>query len=670
MSDSEITISLTIDLPDGSTRVMEFEADEPIMVGSGASAAVRIEHDDVSSLHCMIKPDSEDGLVVLDLGSDEGTEINGREISGETALEDGDTIKVGAASIVVHFGGDMLAPTMPAQAMKGHGGGDDEATIKADPPSKDKEEKKADAEDKEEAEEADAGDDDAAQAKADKKEAKGDKKDSKKSKKANKKKEASSDDKADKKADKKAKADKPKKAAKTAAADHGHGHKKTAIVKTAEHSVELTDEEKASNKGHIEVSLRWGGSVMGVERLGKNGSITIGESQLNNFQVSDKSIPSKIFPLVTLNGGTATVSLSGEMTATIDDKPASGNSLNLDLGQQAIVQMGAIEFVIQYVRRNKVIDLGLLQALDFFYAKVLAIVLILQAVFIVAMVITPHFLDDAEDDLTEQNLELLISLVKKEKKKEKKQDLSGKKGAKAKKEEGLFGKKDKPKEDKAASKKGAPNVDKDKREEDRKKVSDALAALGLTGPGGAVSNVFGPGGLGAGINNALGGLSGASMGDAGGSGGLGSRGTGAGGGGNGLGIGGIGSGTGMGTGGRGGLNLGGRGKGMTRIRPGKITYKGSLSREEIQRVVKRFLSKIRFCYERELAKNPNLSGKIVGAWTIGSAGTVTSAKAAQNTMGSKAVGDCVVKNIKRMRFPRPKGGGSVFVNYPFVFDAK
>ncbi len=240
--------------------------------------------------------------------------------------------------------------------------------------------------------------------------------------------------------------------------------------------------------------------------------------------------------------------------------------------------------------------------------------------------------------------------------------------AKHKDDEGLFGKKDKPKEDKVASKKGAPTVDKDKREEDRKIAMDALAALGLKGPQGAVSNVLGPGGLGSGINNALGGLRGTSMGDAGGAGGLGSRGTGAGGGGNALGIGGLGSGTGRGSGGRGGIDLGGRGKGMTRIKPGKVTYQGSLNREEIERVLRRVKSQIRFCYERELAKDPNLNGKVVIGFVIAGTGLVSTAKAAQNTMGNDKVGSCVVRIIQRLRFPKPRGGGQVIVNYPYLFN--
>jgi hypothetical protein len=279
-------------------------------------------------------------------------------------------------------------------------------------------------------------------------------------------------------------------------------------------------------------------------------------------------------------------------------------------------------------------------------------------------------LDD--EDLFKNNAEFTkLILAAQEKKKEKKEDLSGKKAASAKDDAGKFGKKDKPKEDKAPSKKGAPTVDKDKREEDRKMAQDALAALGLKGPEGAVSNVFGPGGLGSGVNNALGGLSGASMGDAGGAGGLGSRGTGAGGGGTGLGIGGLGSGTGRGSGGSGNVDLGGRGKGTTKIVPGKIIYEGGLSREEIQRVISRVMSQIKYCYEKELNKDPNLEGKLVMFWLISGSGDVQTASASQNTFSGPSgapIEQCVQRIIQRLKFPSPKGGGVVNVTYPFVFS--
>ena len=192
--------------------------------------------------------------------------------------------------------------------------------------------------------------------------------------------------------------------------------------------------------------------------------------------------------------------------------------------------------------------------------------------------------------------------------------------------------------------------------------------LGLTGSATAVSNVFGPGGLGTGINNALGGLKGSEFGDAGGAGGLGYRGTGAGGGGNALGIGGLGSGTGRGTGGAGSIDLGGRGKGTTRIIPGRTVIKGSLSKEEIARVIRRHLNQIKYCYEKELTKKPNLRGKVTSRFIIAGTGRVQVAKVYQTTMGYAPTEKCIVRIIKMMRFPQPRGGGIVSVTYPFMFQ--
>src|SRR5690606_18348707 len=90
------------------------------------------------------------------------------------------------------------------------------------------------------------------------------------------------------------------------------------------------------------------------------------------------------------------------------------------------------------------------------------------------------------------------------------EDLSGvEEGAKAKDEEGKFGKVEAEQQQAAPSKEGAPVVDVDKREKDREKVmSSGLLALLGDGAAGATSNVFGPGGIGTGLNDALGGIDG------------------------------------------------------------------------------------------------------------------------------------------------------------------
>ena len=148
-------------------------------------------------------------------------------------------------------------------------------------------------------------------------------------------------------------------------------------------------------------------------------------------------------------------------------------------------------------------------------------------------------------------------------------------------------------------------------------------------------------------------------------------GTGRGGGGTGLGIGGLGSGTGPGSGGSGNIDLGGRGKGTTKVVPGTIVYEGGLSREEIKRVISRVMSQIKYCYEKELHKDPTIEGELVMAWLISDSGDVQTASATHNTFAGGAaapIEQCVQRIIERLKFPTPRGGGVVNVKYPFMFS--
>lgn len=667
MAPQSKSVSLTIDLPDGTTEVLEFTAEDPIMVGSGASASVRIDDEDASSLHCMIKP-TDDGMVVLDLGSDEGTEVNGREITGETPLRDGDQITVGKARITVHIGGAMLDPTVPIRAST-IPVADLEKTVRQPMPDVTQKIPEVEGELPDRAQLLDEDDRTlkVAPPEPDSLPEPPPKKAKAKPEKAEKADKKSSAEKAKK--PEKAKAVPPPRAAKNGAGMAAAKRQDDQAPVRPALTTKLGEDEKPQNTANVEVTMLWGGSVMGVRRLSDGGVVSIGEASGNDFQVSHPSIPAPSFELVKLAKDGATIQLAQGMELTVDKQKSEATSHRLALGESATVTVGPVEFVVQYSRRYGAIDLGLFQSLDFFYSKVFGLALIFQATLIAAMVLTPTFERDDDDDLFKNPNQFEALILKKPEEKKEKEDLSGKQGARHKDEEGKFGKKDKPPEDKVASKKGAPKVDRDKREEDRKLAMDALAALGLSGPAGAVSNVLGPGGLGSGINESLGGLRGASMGDAGGAGGLGSRGTGAGGGGDSLGIGGLGSGTGRGSGGQGGIDLGGRGKGMTRIQPGRVISQGSLSREEIDRVVRRHLNQIRYCYEKELAKDPNLDGKITANWIIAGTGRVSTASIPENTMGNAAVGSCVQRIIQRMTFPKPRGGGQVIVTYPFVFAA-
>ena len=698
MATTKPSISLTIQLANGGTKVLEFTTTDPIMVGSGASSHVKLDGDDVSSLHCMLKP--RDGKVyVLDLGSDDGTSLNGKDLKGETALEDGDIVTVGKCRLTVHFGGDMLAPTVPIRRVAGHAASLDEATIplrdipedrsvgarkasplpeppvskpalpqvdlkKVDvkPPEPRPEPKKAEvkAEPKKDAPEVRKPEpkvarDDATEVVRERRNG------------------AARARTATDMEPRVKQREKSKSGFKLGHVSDHHGHRK---MDEADHESKaltpaLSPEFKPADKRSVDVTATWGGTVIGVARASAGKSVTIGDSDSASFRLAHPSIPSKTYDLVSVGPNGAVIKPASGMEIFVDGMPTSGN-VTLDSGQKVTVRVGPVELVVQYSKKAPIAMMVLGELIDVFYTKILAVALILQMGLIIALLITPVLPSMDDEDLFKNNSDFTkLLLAAQEKKKEKKEDLSGKKAASAKDDAGLFGKKDKPKEDKAASKKGAPVVDKDKREEDRKMAMDAMAALGLTGPQSAVSNVFGPGGLGSGVNNALGGLKGASMGDAGGAGGLGSRGTGAGGGGTGLGIGGLGSGTGRGSGGNGNIDLGGRGKGTTKIVPGKITYEGGLSREEIQRVISRVMSQIKYCYDKELNKDPNLEGKLVMFWQITGTGDVQGTNALDNTFAGASgppIAQCVNRIIQRLKFPPPKGGGSVNVTYPFVFS--
>jgi outer membrane biosynthesis protein TonB len=105
----------------------------------------------------------------------------------------------------------------------------------------------------------------------------------------------------------------------------------------------------------------------------------------------------------------------------------------------------------------------------------------------------------------------------------------------------------------------------------------------------------------------------------------------------------------------------------TTTREAKPVLVGSLDPEEIRRIVRSHSDEIRACYEAELAETPGIGGKVIMKWTIGADGLVVKAGVGETQMKNNRVEDCLAKLILAWSFPKPKGGGIVIVNYPFVF---
>lgn len=169
------------------------------------------------------------------------------------------------------------------------------------------------------------------------------------------------------------------------------------------------------------------------------------------------------------------------------------------------------------------------------------------------------------------------------------------------------------------------------------------------------------------------------MGDAFGNGGLDISGTGIGGGGqwNGIGMDGIRT-AGHGSGNCVGLDCNGLGNytgrlqkthttGSPKVRMAPPSISGRLPPEVIQRVVRQNFGRFRGCYEAGLRNNPNLTGRVSVAFTIGRDGAIGGASNAGSDLPDSAVVSCVVKQFYGLSFPAPEAG-VVTVSYPISFS--
>jgi pSer/pThr/pTyr-binding forkhead associated (FHA) protein len=77
----------------------EFHLDGEAKLGREASCALRIEDAEASREHALFRP-AAGGFEVSDLGSKNGTFVNGERVSGPRALRGGDRVKVGGTVLL------------------------------------------------------------------------------------------------------------------------------------------------------------------------------------------------------------------------------------------------------------------------------------------------------------------------------------------------------------------------------------------------------------------------------------------------------------------------------------------------------------------------------------------------------------------------------------------
>lgn len=116
-----------------------------------------------------------------------------------------------------------------------------------------------------------------------------------------------------------------------------------------------------------------------------------------------------------------------------------------------------------------------------------------------------------------------------------------------------------------------------------------------------------------------------------------------------------------------GGGAGGGSKGRVAAATAMTTGTG-LATEVIQRVVRRNINQIQYCYEKAMTKAPTIAGKVAVSFTIDAQGAVTAATAADTNITDADMISCVCGAVKKMAFPAPDGGGVMIVTYPFNFS--
>lgn len=94
---------------------------------------------------------------------------------------------------------------------------------------------------------------------------------------------------------------------------------------------------------------------------------------------------------------------------------------------------------------------------------------------------------------------------------------------------------------------------------------------------------------------------------------------------------------------------------------------GCMDKELIRKVIAGHRDQIRYCYEYALQTTPALGGKVAVQFFVTEAGSVSTARVAESTVGSNQLSDCLVSRVRTWQFPVGKNASGYRVTYPFLF---
>lgn len=99
---------------------------------------------------------------------------------------------------------------------------------------------------------------------------------------------------------------------------------------------------------------------------------------------------------------------------------------------------------------------------------------------------------------------------------------------------------------------------------------------------------------------------------------------------------------------------------------GAMTASGNIDQDAVRRAIEKYMSKIRYCYEKALLSKPSMSGGLRMEWKVNPGGRAAGVKVVQSSLNDSNLHGCISNVIATIPFPNPKGGPAT-VAYPFNF---
>jgi hypothetical protein len=465
----------------------------------------------------------------------------------------------------------------------------------------------------------------------------------------------------------------------------------------ASHHSEAKPRTEAAMKGerHIEdriqVALYWGETPLDVVQVReKSGVIQAGSASSCQIPLPLSLLPSEDFELLHIDSSGVTIQAPGDveverefepgrwLTMTTLPDPEQPGIVTVELPQNSRLRLvlGRMCLVLNRIRVKPARRVAKLTQLDLAFFNSLMLVFFVAAAFVATILLGPAAQGSVDSQLSKLPSPYVYNLVSRVQHERKlftaemmRAELNSSVESLADLPKGPAGK---------AGRRGIPDTGKRaarraKKPDDREMLSrlGIVAALG-DGPGLPGTLNTDRHGLGGDLTDALGGIHGKEAGDSGGYGGLDVIGTGPG-----------------GRGKNGGpIRMSGpvsRQSDLKRFAPkveytkptektfeithGVLKSRGSLPPDVIRAYIKKHRQQIKYCYERELTRYPDLTGKLRIHFIISKNGGVRFSEAdLTKGIGHTNLSGCILNRVKTWRFPKPQGGGEVEVRYPFLFN--